>query len=81
MCMCFWFRPPIYVPLAAGVEFIGSLIICAMYSGNTFCISIDAYELATKFVLGCFFTCLGIATTHSFIHSFICDVIAELSEA
>jgi len=59
LCYVFVFRPPIFVPLAAGVEFVGSVIICAMYSGSTICASIDAYELFTKFFIGCFFNCLG----------------------
>ena len=55
-CCC---RPPLFVPLAAGIEFLGSFIICAMYTGTTVCASIDAYELWTKFFLGCLFNCLG----------------------
>ena len=47
------------MPLAAGVEFVGSIIICAMYRASTCCASIDAYELGAKFFLGCFFVCLG----------------------
>ena len=49
--------------MAAVVEFVGTLIVCAMYCGPTTCTSIDAYELFTKFFIGCFFVCIGEITS------------------
>jgi len=33
-----------------------------MHGGSTICASVDAYELCTKFFIGCFFNCLGTMT-------------------
>ena len=49
-----------------------------MNCGSMFCATIDAYELFIKFILGCFFTCLGeiIDRTVAFLQTVIIDIIA-----
>ena len=50
---------PVNIPLGVGSEFVGTLLVCALFASSTFCLYFEAYEVAVKVVADCLILSLG----------------------